>query len=98
MEFDLDLISVVHNESGRRFEAAVQGLTALLVYKLVPGSMVIQHTQVPPALEGRGLAGKLTRAALDYARSRNLQVVPLCPFTAAFMAKHPEYDDLIQST
>ena len=95
MEFDLDIVNVVHNESGRRFEADVQGLAALLVYKLVPGRILIQHTEVPPALEGRGLAAKLTRAALDYARSKNLLVVPICPYTADFMEKHPEYIDLL---
>jgi uncharacterized protein len=97
MEFDLEHVLVTHNEATRRFEAIVQELTALIVYKLVPGAMVIQHTEVPPELEGRGLAAKLTRAALDYARSKGFQVVPACPYTAAFIAKHPEYGDLLPS-
>ena len=95
MEFDLDQVEVRHNESARRFEAEVHGLTAIVVYKIQPRRMVIQHTEVPPELEARGLAGKLTRAALEYARGRRFQVVPSCPYTAAYIARHPEYHDLL---
>ena len=95
MEFDLDQVNIVHNESARRFEADVQGLTAFLVYKIAPSCMIVQHTEVPPELESRGLAAKLTCAALDFARSQNLLVVPACPYTASFIAKHPEYSDLL---
>ena len=97
MEFDLNHALVTHNESARRFEAVVHGLTAFIVYKILPGRMVIQHTEVPPELEARGLAARLTRAALDYARSKKFEVVPACPYTAAFIAKHPEYNDLLPS-
>ena len=95
MEFDLDHVQVMHNEVVHRFEAEVHGLTALIIYKILPGRIVIQHTEVPPELEARGLAAKLTRAALDYARSKGFQVVPACPYTAAFIAKHAEYNDLL---
>lgn len=95
MEFAVDRIEVRHNEAARRFEAEVHGLQAVLVYKLIPGRMLIQHTEVPPTLEGRGLAAKLTRTALEFARSKALQVVPACSYTASYMAKHPEYNDLL---
>lgn len=95
MEFALDGVEVRHNEAVRRFEAEVHGLRAVLVYKLIPGRMLIQHTEVPPSLEGRGLAARLTRAALEFARSKALQVVPACSYTASYMAKHPEYNDLL---
>jgi predicted GNAT family acetyltransferase len=95
MEFVLDQVEVNHNPGARRFEAEVQGLQAVLVYKIVPGHMLIQHTGVPPALEGRGLAAKLTRSALEYARGEKLRVIPACSYTASYMAKHPEYNDLL---
>jgi predicted GNAT family acetyltransferase len=97
MEFDLDQVQITHNESAHRFEAEVHGLTALIVYRIQPGRMIIQHTEVPPELEARGLAAKLTRAALEYARSKKFQVVPSCPYTAAYIAKHPEYSGLLSS-
>jgi len=53
------------------------------------------QTEVPQPFEGRGLAERMTRTALDFARSENLQVEPRCSYTAYFMQKHPEYDDLL---
>ena len=96
MGIELDKLEVKHNEAARRFEADLQGSTAVLVYKLVPGRMLIQHTEVPQELEGRGIAAKMTRVALEYARSQKLEVVPACSYTATFMAKHPEYNDLLK--
>lgn len=95
MDFAADNVEVRHNESAHRFEAEVQGLRAVLVYKILPGIMLIQHTEVPREVEGRGLAAKLTRVALEYARSKSFQVVPACSYTSSYMAKHPEYNDLL---
>jgi predicted GNAT family acetyltransferase len=95
MEFVLDQVQITHNEAAHRFEAEVQGLTAILVYKLVPAGMIIQHTEVPLELEGRGLAAKLTRTALEFARTKNFSVIPACSYAVTFMAKHPEYNDLL---
>jgi uncharacterized protein len=95
MEFSVDRVEVKHNEAVHRFEAEIHGLQAVVVYKIIPGRMLIQHTEVPPVLEGRGLAARLTRVALEFARSKGLQVVPACSYTASFMAKHPEYNDLL---
>ena len=94
-DFALNQIEVKHDEAAHRFEAVVQGLSAVLIYKIVPGRMLIQHTEVPQELEGRGIAAKMTRVALEYARSNKLEVVPACSYTATFMAKHPEYNDLL---
>jgi len=95
MEFAVDRVEVRHNETARRFEAEVHGLKAVVVYKIIPGHMLIQHTEVPPGLEGRGLAAKLTRTALEFARDKALHVIPACSYTASYMAKHPEYNDLL---
>ena len=48
-----------------------------------------------PRFEGQGLGARLARFALDDARERGLRVVPLCPFIAAFVKRHPEYQDLV---
>ena len=56
---------------------------------------MIYHTEVPEPIEGQGLAAQMTRAALEFARSENLKVEPRCPYTAAFMQKNPEFNDLL---
>ncbi|GLZ53739.1 GNAT family N-acetyltransferase [Actinomycetospora sp. NBRC 106378] len=53
------------------------------------------HTEVDDAFAGRGLAGRLARAALDDARARGLAVLPFCPFIRGWIAKHPDYVDLV---
>lgn len=88
--------SVTNNESASRFELTEDGETAVLSYRLTPGSITFVHTGVPAKLEGRGLAGKLAVAGLAYARERGLTVVPLCPFVASYIRKHPEYLDLVR--
>ena len=62
---------------------------------LVGEKIIIEHTEVPAELEGKGIASRIVRTALDYARAQKLKVMPLCPFTAGFIHRHPEYQDLV---
>lgn len=95
MDLDLNSLPVVHNEAENRFEVTIDGQMALATYRLRDNRMIINHTEVPPHLRGRGIAAKIARAALDYARSHNLLVLPTCPYTAGFIRKHAEYQDLV---
>ncbi len=87
---------VTRNEIVSRFEIAVGGHIAVLMYRLEPGSIVFVHTEVPEELEGQGLGKKLAIAALNYAVENSLKVVPLCPFVAGYIKRHPEYQDLVR--
>ena len=82
----------MHNVAEERFELRIGAEVCLLN---CAGKLVIYHTEVPPPFESRGLAERMTRAALDFARSENLQVEPRCSYAVYFMRKHPEYDDLL---
>ena len=64
-------------------------------YRLVPGTIVLSHTEVPEQLEGQGLGSKIVRGALDIVRARGLKAVPACGFVAAFIRKNPGYQDLL---
>jgi len=97
VDLNLDKLSVTHNDTAGRFELLVDGRRALLTYRRFPDRIVFDHTEVPRPLEGHGLAAKLARFALDFARGNHLQVVPLCPFVSSFIHKHPEYQDLVSS-
>lgn len=97
MDLNLDDVVVTHNEKAHRFEATVDGLRALLDYRRFPNRIVFPHTEVPAPLEGQGLAAKLTRTALDFARTNHLRVVPLCPYVSDFIRKHPEYQYLVSA-
>jgi uncharacterized protein len=97
VELNLDHVVVTHNQEANRFEATVDGLRSLITYRRFLDRLVLQHTEVPPPLEGQGLAAKLTRTALDFARANHLRVVPLCPYVAAFLRRHPAYQDLLSA-
>ena len=84
------------NTADHRFELDADGGTAVMYYRLEPGMITLMHTEVPPALGGHGLGSALVRGVLDIARARGLKVVPKCPFVAAYMGRHPEYNDLIR--
>jgi predicted GNAT family acetyltransferase len=88
-------LPVLHNVAAKRFEINVDGKLAFSKYLLVGEKMIIEHTEVPSELEGRGIAGTIVRTALDYARAQRLKVMPLCPFTASFIHRHPQYQDLV---
>jgi hypothetical protein len=91
-----DDIQVEDNPAEQRFDVLLDGhLAGSAHYQAEPGRMVFTHTEVDPAFEGRGLGGRLVRAALDTARERGVRVVARCPFVARFIADHPDYQDLL---
>jgi predicted GNAT family acetyltransferase len=85
---------VKDNTASHRFELALDGATASSEYRLSDNVLTLMHTEVPKALEGRGIGSRLARGILDRARARGLKVRALCPFIKAYIGKHPEYADL----
>ncbi|HZZ32082.1 MAG TPA: GNAT family N-acetyltransferase [Phenylobacterium sp.] len=90
-----DTPPIVMNEETHRFEAYLDGETAFAEYVLHNGSIVLPHTVVPPAFEGKGVGSALARTALGYARQHGLTVKPSCPFIAGYIKTHPEWQDLV---
>lgn len=80
---------VLDNREASRFELTVGGQPAILQYERTPRSLVLVHTEVPPALRGRHLGDLLVRAAFDHARGERLSVVAVCPFVRAYLRRHP---------
>jgi predicted GNAT family acetyltransferase len=79
-----------------RFELEENGETAYLEFEVDQASWItLYHTEVPPALRGRGIAGTLARTALEYARDNNLKVDVVCPLVASFLSKNPEFQPLV---
>jgi predicted GNAT family acetyltransferase len=86
--------SVHDNAERHRFELDADGHIAFSNYKREGGVITFMHTEVPAALNGRGIGSALVRGALDLARAQGLKVKALCPFVKAYLDKHPEYADL----
>jgi uncharacterized protein len=82
--------------SRSRFEFDEEGETAYLEFDLDShGWITLLHTEVPPRLRGRGIAGMLAQTALEYARTNNLKVDVICPMANSYIQKHPEFQDLL---
>jgi len=82
--------AVIDNRDASQFEIVVDGQTAVLVYRRERRSLVLVHTEVPPALRGHHLADVLAKAAIDSARAEGLQIVAVCPFVQAYLRMHPQ--------
>ena len=89
-------VDVADNPDKRRYEASVDGeLAGYVFYQSRPDRLVLLHTEVMDEFAGQGVASRLVAGTLNDIRSRGLSVAPLCPFAAAFIARHPEFADLV---
>src|SRR5215212_5942193 len=82
---------VLKNEAADRFEVAADGALATLTYYERGDHITLVHTEVPAALEGKGIGTMLARAAFDYAKNAGLRVIPACSFIRSFLERHPAY-------
>jgi uncharacterized protein len=90
-----DNVKIKNNEAARRWEGQIDQQLAVAEYRLRGNAMFFIHTEVPPALEGQGIASQLVRAALEDAHTRHLAVIPFCPFVAGYIQRHPDYKAIV---
>jgi predicted GNAT family acetyltransferase/glutaredoxin len=87
---------VVDVPEASRYELRLGGrLIGLAAYHRREGRIAFTHTEVDESSEGRGFGSRLAAAALEGARREGLEVVPLCPFIAHYIERHPEYEQLV---
>ena len=87
--------SVRNNTALSRFELDVDGGTAVANYTVADGVITFTHTEVPLPARGAGVASRLIQSALEMVRALGLKVVARCCFVRAYLAKHPEFRDLV---
>jgi predicted GNAT family acetyltransferase/glutaredoxin len=92
----VDEAVVLDAPEASRYELRLDGrLVGLAAYRRRDGRIAFTHTEVDETLAGRGFGSRLAAAALDDASRRGLDVVPLCPFIASYIKRHPEYERLV---
>jgi predicted GNAT family acetyltransferase len=95
----VDRIEVADAPDHERYELSIDGeVVGFTVYRVRPGLIAFVHTEVDERLQGRGLADRLIRFALQDARARGLAVLPFCPFVKAFIERHREFVTLVPDT
>jgi uncharacterized protein len=80
----------LHDAPASRFVVREAGAEAELLYRRKGNRLVLVHTEVPEQLGGRGIGGRLVRAAIEWAVRDALVIVPWCPFARAWLADHPD--------
>ncbi len=71
-------------------------ILAEMVYSMpFPDKMIIEHTEVDDSLAGKGVGKQLVKTAVEYSRTHNIKIVPLCPFAKSVLEKVTEWQDVL---
>lgn len=91
-----DHLQVRDDPDGGRYVGEIDGtVVASSFYKVRATTWIFVHTEVDEGHSGQGIGWAVARFALDDVRDKGGRVVPICPFVAAFIKRHPEYQDLV---
>jgi hypothetical protein len=94
---DANDLRVVEDPDAHRYNALLDDETAgFVTYRLRRERRVLVHTEVDPRFEGRGVGSRLVRGVLDDLRGRGLRADVLCPFITEYLARHPDYSDVVE--
>ncbi len=94
-------MQIKHKETGSKglfFVGQEDTMLAEMTYtRPAPDKIIIDHTEVNDELRGKNIGYQLVQAAVDYARTNNIKIIPLCPFAAAVFKKRPEFNDVLSN-
>lgn len=88
-------MNVVENAGQNRFELSLDGGTALVAYRRDGERLVLVHTEVPDQFAGQGVGSRLAKGVFELIRASGRKAVVRCEFLKGWIAKHPEYDDVV---
>jgi predicted GNAT family acetyltransferase len=83
------------NGKGMFYVGQDGAILAEMVYTMAPSKMIIEHTEVDDSLGGKGVGKQLVHTAVEYARTHNIKIVPLCPFAKSVFDKTKEWQDVL---
>jgi predicted GNAT family acetyltransferase len=84
------------NGKGMFYVGQNGAILAEMVYTMTtPTKMTIEHTEVDDSLGGKGVGKQLVFTAVEYARTHNFKIVPLCSFAKSVFDKEVEWHDVL---
>lgn len=86
---------LIDNAEVKRYEFKIEDRVAFIDYIKTRNKVYLTHTEVPSELGGKGVGSALIQAVLQDIKEQDLTVVPLCPFVAAYIKKHPKWKELV---
>lgn len=90
--------AITLNTERQQFELLIDGKRSLVAFlKPDDHTLALTHTEVDPALEGQGVGSNLVKQVLAYAEQHGQKIVPLCPFVAAYIKRHPDWQRVVST-
>ncbi|GBD91775.1 hypothetical protein BMS3Abin04_02507 [bacterium BMS3Abin04] len=86
---------LVDNEQLKQYEFHIDKFVPKIEYIKEKDKIYLTHTEVPTNLEGRGIGSDLIKNVLEDIKRKNLTLIPLCPFVALYIKRHPEWKKLV---
>lgn len=84
------------NKEAQQFELDIDGAIAFIAYEAHNGDIALVHTEVPEALEGKGIGSVLALKTLEYIEAQGRKIIPLCPFVKSYIKRHPEWERIVR--
>ena len=98
MKPEFESLALVKNDHLHRFEMMVEDNRAIIEFEQNNFTIKLLHTEVPPALEGKGVATALIEKTLEYIEHNHFRLIPLCPFVVAYLKRHPQWNMLLDAS
>ena len=86
---------VINDKQGSRFVLEFEGEEVYLLYAEDKETIDLYSTYTPTRLRGQGLAAKVVTVAFEYAKEKNLKIIPGCWYVRRFLEKHSEYHKIV---
>ncbi len=87
--------TLIDNAAKKQYEFHVEGQVTRIEYIKAQDKIYLTHTEVPRELEGKGIATELVKQVLEDIKVKELTLVPMCPFVAMYIKRHPEWKTLV---
>jgi len=95
MENNDEKYVLIENAEHKQYEFHIVGQVARIAYIKAQNIVYLTHTEIPAQLEGKGIGSALVKQVLQDIREKDLTLVPLCPFVALYIKRHPEWKALV---
>lgn len=86
---------LIDNTEKNQYEFHVNGFIPKIQYRKTGNKIYLTHTEVPVELQGKGIGNLLIKEVLEDIKQKELKLVPICPFVAAYIKRHPEWSFLV---
>lgn len=87
---------LINNHDKNQYEFHIPPYLAKIEYIITKQNEIyLTHTEVPVELEGQGIGSELVLQVLQDIEKSEYRLVPLCPFVATYIKRHPEWKKLV---